>query len=312
MLKADEIVAQCSGRWFSIYEHFGIDVGIGLHQPCPLCQGVDRFRIERDGSAYYCNGCNPGTALTLVQKYLGITFPETLERIQKIIGGGHTIKMDTGQNNKMSEADVKKMLNKVWTESIPLTGDDPASKYLKSRGLILQPDNVRYCEKCYESDSKTFMPAMVCRIQNHEGKPVSLHRLYLGETGKADIEKPKKLMPGTEVLRGCAVRLFSPEDPRFEDGVLGICEGVETAMSAAQGQGIATWAAISSTILETWQPPKNIREVIIFGDNDTSFCGQKSAYLLANRLYLKDLIVTVQIPEERGTDWNDVLIKQKG
>ena len=305
MISVETLKQQCEGRWFGILSNLGINVRTdGRHEPCPICQGgIDRFRMERDGSGYYCNQCqkHAGDTISLIQRCLNIDFHEAMGKIQGVVGGCGMEKIESEKTY-----DVKKMLNKVWTESMPLTGDDPVIKYLKSRSIKLVPDNVKFHKSCYEPDTQKSYPAMIARVQNHEGKPVSLHRLYLGETGKADIEKPKKLMPGTEVLRGCAVRLFSPEDPRFEDGVLGIAEGIETAMSAAQGQGIATWAAISSTIMESFEPPESIKEVIIFGDNDANFTGEKAAYTLANKLYLKDLIVDVMIPNQVG-DFNDVL-----
>jgi len=59
-----------------------------------------------------------------------------------------------------------------------------------------------------------------------------------------------------------------------------------------------------------FKPPKEYRKIKIFGDNDDNFAGQKAAYILANKLYLDDLVVDVEIPEERG-DWNDFLMEQQ-
>ena len=304
----DNLKRDARGRWYGILTTLGIPENYltKKHGPCPLCRdGKDRWRWDDksgDGT-WFCSQCQPknsGDGISLVMKYCNIDFIEAMEKIQSVIGGCE--KMEPQKPKK----DPRNALNKVWSESVNLTPNDPVIKYLKSRSIKLVPDNVKFHKSCYEPDTQKSYPAMIARVQNHEGKPVSLHRTYLSETGKADIEKPKKLMPGTEVLRGCAVRLFSPEDPRFEDGVLGIAEGIETAMSAAQGQGIATWAAISSTIMESFEPPESIKEVIIFGDNDANFTGEKAAYTLANKLYLKDLIVDVMIPNQVG-DFNDVL-----
>jgi len=219
--------------------------------------------------------------------------------------------VDPDPKSTRKEKDPRIALNKIWSESQPLSGNDLATAYLRTRKIILTPENIRFCPSCYESDSKANFPAMIARVQNADGKPVSIHRTYLDGTGKADIESPKKLMPGTEPLSGSAIRLFMPDGKVFEKDVLGVAEGIETAIAAAQLFRIATWACVSSSIMVGWIPPKEYRRIVIFGDSDSSFTGQSSAYQLAKKLYLSDLVVSVEIPDERG-DWNDVLIENSG
>jgi len=231
-------------------------------------------------------------------KYLNIGFPEAIKKIQSIVGGCEKMP------DKKPAPDPRPRLNKVWSASTLLTGGDPVSKYLHSRGIVLLPDNVRYCAKCYNKELGSEIPALIARIQNKEGKPVSLHRIYL-----QDVSPKKKLMTGTESLNGCAIRLFMPGG-LFKGDVLGIGEGLETCIAAAQIFFIATWSCLNSTILESFEPPENIRKIVIWADNDASFTGQKSAYVLANKLYKKDLIVSVETPLKAGTDWNDVLLEK--
>ncbi|WP_246102645.1 toprim domain-containing protein [Methylobacterium terricola] len=85
------------------------------------------------------------------------------------------------------------------------------------------------------------------------------------------------MIPGT-IPAGAAIRLFD------HGPVLGIAEGVETALAAASLFGILCWAAINSTLLAKWEPPPNVETVIVFGDSDASFAGQAAAYALAHRL----------------------------
>jgi len=115
-------------------------------------------------------------------------------------------------------------------------------------------------------------------------------------------------MTATEPLVGSAIRLFQPGG-QFEDGVLGVAEGIETACSATQLNGIATWAVISTSIMAGFEPPKGIHRIVIFGDNDANYAGQKAAYTLANKLFVAGLLVEVEIPPEIGADWNDVCVK---
>lgn len=91
---------------------------------------------------------------------------------------------------------------------------------------------------------------------------------------------------------------------------LGIAEGVETAMSAAQLFEVPVWAALSSGGLIKWRPPSTVRNVIVFGDNDSSFAGQAAAFALAHKLRIEGLHVDVRIPDEEG-DWNDVVAGER-
>jgi putative DNA primase/helicase len=299
----DAIKAAARGKWRGIYEHFGIDVGNGKHGPCPACSNSnpksDRFRYDdKHGNGdYYCNGCGAGDGISLVQKVTGMQFIEVMKTIAEIIG-----EVDPDPKKTRSEKDPRIALNKVWTSSNPIQPKDPVLSYLRSRKINLEPKNVRYCPSCFEPDTKENLPAMVARIQSKDGKPVSIHRTYL-----ADIDKKKKLMPGTEPLSGSAIRLFEPGGI-FEKDILGIAEGIETAMSATQLFRIATWATISTSIMVGFKPPKGYRKFTIFADNDANHAGQKAAHILANKLYLDGYLVKVETPEIVG-DWNDVLIE---
>jgi putative DNA primase/helicase len=210
---------------------------------------------------------------------------------------------ETPKNGK--EYDKKESLNKLWKSSKKLYGSDPVSKYLHTRGLVLTPDYVRFCPECYESETKTKMPAMVAMMVGQDGKPLTIHRTYLNGNGKADIKSPKKLMPGVSNLVGGAIRLFKPEE-----STIGIAEGIETAIAATQLSSIPCWAAISSSMLKGFIPPDGIRKVVVFADNDASFTGQAAAYHLANRMYVSGLVAEVLIPEI-GKDFNDYLLSSK-
>lgn len=310
MIDVKELETRCVGRWFGLYDHFGIDVGNCQHKSCPICGDggkgklSDRFRIEKDGSGYFCSQCQPGTGFTLIMKHLGINFQEVLKRVNEVINGGYT-KVDTPQTtNKMSIDDVKKMLNDLWTSSKPLAGSDHACKYLHSRGLVLQPENVRFCEECYESETKTKMFAMVARIVNKDNRPMALHRTYLQSDifAKAEIKSAKKMTPTIDTLVGCSVRLFPPKNKTII-----VCEGVETGIACNQIFDEGVHACLSSTIMEGYEPPSGIRKIIICGDSDANFTGQKSAYKLANRLHNKDFLVEVRLPEIFGNDFADEL-----
>ena len=83
--------------------------------------------------------------------------------------------------------------------------------------------------------------------------------------------------------------------------------GIETAFAAAILFGLPVWAALNAGALEKWQPPKDARRIVIFGDNDENFTGQRAAFSLAQRLIREGFEAEVRVPDLIGHDWNDVL-----
>lgn len=308
-LEVDHVKSAARGSWLSIFDSLGISVPLppGNHGPCPICRaGVDRMRLDKDTTdgGWFCGQCSPhaGDGIALVQRSLCLDFATTLSKISEIVGSGSAF-IDESREEK--KTDAKKRLNELWQSSVKLNGGDPVAKYLLARGLVLQPKFVRYCAQCYESETKTKMPAMVAMFVGSDGKPVTIHRTYLSGNQKAELKSPKKIMPTVGVMNGGAVRLFDPAD-----GTLGIAEGIETAIAANQVVGIPTWAALNAGLLAAWVPPDEVRRVVIFGDSDVNFTGQRAAYELANRIHA-DRIVEVEFPPD-GKDWNDYLLKTKG
>jgi putative DNA primase/helicase len=141
-------------------------------------------------------------------------------------------------------------------------------------------------------------PALMALVTGPDGKGVTLHRTYLQDSRKAPVPSPKKLMPG-KPIKGAAIRLHPAGD------VLGVAEGIETALAARQLFNVPTWSCISAAGIESFIPPKEVRKVIIFGDNDVSGTGQAAAWALAKRLIAAGMPVEVRLPKQIGTDWAD-------
>jgi putative DNA primase/helicase len=138
---------------------------------------------------------------------------------------------------------------------------------------------------------------------------VNLHRTYL-ENG----EKAKWVSPGEELAAAACRRLMPgglPPDAAIRlaehEGVLGVAEGIETALAVMRDFGMPCWSLINSTHMGRWLVPSGLRELHIFGDNDPKFGGQAAAYRLAHRAaVLRDgPRVVPHIPEKAGTDWAD-------
>lgn len=298
MIDFNRVKRDSVGKWPEIFFQLRVAVGHGEHRPCPACGGKDRFRFDdKDGrGTWFCNQCGAGDGIALLKRTMGLSYADSIRRIADIIGH---IDYPVEGKPKSSKMDPRQLLNAVWRSSQPLTGDDLVTKYLRSRGLVMAINDARFCPECYESDTKTKMPAMVALVRNVYGKPVTIHRTFLDGFEKAKIREPKKLMPCIEKLNGCAIRLFDVAE------TVGVAEGIETAIAARQLFDVPTWATVSSTIMESFEPPAGIRRIIIFSDCDSNYSGQAAAYKLAKRLYNKDYIVEVQLPE--FGDWADQL-----
>ena len=304
MIDYNRIKEDAIGRWHGIFSGLGIDVGDGRHQGCPICgTGKDKFRFDdKEGKGtWFCNSCGAGDGWLLIQKKMGISFKESIEEVGKIIGSCEV-------NKAPKEATITpEALRKIFMSSIPISWKDIAGKYLKKRGLNKISPMLRYTSKCWESETKKNQHAMLAVFTGCDNQAVTMHRTYLTDNSeKIKIKSPKKILPSLKKMTGGAVRLFP-----FESGVLGIAEGIETAIAASQDISIPVWAALSSTLLESFEPPKNIDSLIIIADNDANFAGQKAAYALAHKMAIKGINVKVYVPEFIGNDWLDVVNRQK-
>jgi putative DNA primase/helicase len=296
-----------AGRWRGILLGLGMDERTlsGKHGPCPLCGGRDRFRFDDKGGkgTYFCSGCGAGDGVRLAMGLTGLDFKETAQQIERLAG----VVQPLAGKAERTDGDKLAALRRVWRESKPIHRGDEAEQYLLGRGLRLHdlPESIRvHSALRYRDDEhQGTYPAMLATITAPDGRAVSLHRTYLQEARKAPVATPKKLMQGLP-LSGAAIRLTAVSD------VLGIAEGIETALAAFELFEVPVWSCVSAQGIESFEPPEGVREVIVFSDHDANFAGQAAAYRAAHRLKLKGFGVEVIVPPEQG-DWLDELNRRK-
>jgi putative DNA primase/helicase len=294
------------GRWPGILTAVGIAPSFLTRKngPCPVCPGGrDRWRfLDTDGSgSWICTHCGSGGGVDLVMKFTGMPFKHVAEFIEGIIGDVNV----TTARIERDERHTRAGLNALWKEARPVRSRDATDLYLCSRGMILDayPSALRTgIIRYYSDDASSRFPAMLAMVTAPGGKPTTIHRTYLSTDGrKAPVDKPKKLYssPG----KGSAIRLATPAR------VLGIAEGIETAISASILFKVPVWAVLCASGIEKFEPPDVVEHLIIFADNDVNHVSQTAAYALASRLSGR-IGVDVHIPKKPGTDWNDVLVEQ--
>ncbi len=295
-----DIHEQTQGRWRGILSQFGMSQKelSGKHGPCPICQaGRDRFRFDdkQGRGTWFCNSCGAGSGIDLVMKLRGWDFKKAVQEVRPLVG------MATAEQPKagLSDHAKRKLRQELWQASRPVSKGDMADRYLAGRGVdqAVYPASLRFTECCRYSSDQSF-PAMVAAVQDDLGQGVSLHRTFLKDADKAPVDSPRMLMPGS-IPNGSAVRL-SVAGP-----VLGIAEGIETALAASDLFGVPVWAALNAGLLSEWEPPQGVEEVVIFGDNDSSYTGQAAAYQLARRMARKKIEAHVKIPTVVDSDWSD-------
>lgn len=302
------IHVRANGRWEGILASFGIPQPIlnrRKHHPCPWCGGKDRFRFtDQNGTgAFLCGQCGKKSPVDVLMKAKGWDFATAVQEIERVMGAVKpTIRRDISDW-------LLKQKRELWNASQPIETGDFVDRYLRRRGIAMKrfPSALRKVAAMEHVDDggvQTMHPGLVARVRAPSGEDVSLHRTYLSERGeKASVEGVRKVMAGT-IPPGSAVRLYEATGE-----VLGIAEGLETALAASMLFRVPVWSALNSNLLEKWEVPVGIREVIIFGDNDLKYGGQAAALALAHRLAVKagGPSVRIEIPSTSGTDWNDVL-----
>lgn len=299
----EKIRDRALGRWAGILAAIGVPVAAltSKHGPCPMCGGKDRFRFDnKDGKGtFYCSQCKAGDGVQFVMKFLGLDFKAAAVEIEKHIGAAP---IATKKKKDLTPGEKRAALDRLWRSSVEISNDDPVARFLALRGLgDRYPDALRYSARTKFSDDGSFRPAMLAALVDVDGNPINIHRTFLTLDGrKAEVGEPRRMMPGA-FPDGAAIRLAP------HGHILGIAEGIETALAATILFGVPCWSAVNSTGLEKWVSPAGVSEVVIFGDNDPKFGGQAAAFTLAHRLAVKGLVVRVQIPTAVGADWNDIL-----
>ena len=313
--QADQIKRAACGNYRAILESAGVGSESldARNKPCPWCGGVDRFSFtDRYGNGdSYCRHCGHHDGLDLLRLHKNCSFAEALRFVADYL---HISFYESSSvvKTKHSEDLLEDKVQKLWSSAKPIINDDYAAQYLRSRGINGEfPDSLRFIDELsytekdnnQESWTESVYSALIAEISDADGKRINLQRIYLDKGRKADVKVAKKVLG--KGLSGGAFRLGEVG----EDGVLGLAEGVETALSASQLFKVPVWSVLSAFNFKNFTPPEGIKKIIVFADNDKNFVGQREAYAAAASLSQKypGLSIEVRIPSAGGTDWNDEL-----
>lgn len=338
-LESGPVREAARGRWVVLLQALAPELELALarpgrHVPCPVHGGRDGFRLFKDVEASgggICNTCGAKPdGFSLLRWLKGWSFPQALEAVDAALGGTRSAEFSADRlplpavakpaRTAQEDAQIRKRIETVWAETLDWqdASAKPMRDYLARRGLDTQVldgvDALRFHPGLRHHDEEgrcggTF-PAMVATVSDPEGRPVTLHRTYLDESGrKAPVENPRRMMPvpADRQVLGAAIRL-GPSGPVVE-----LAEGIETALAVRQATGLPVWSAVNAALLAAFDPPPGTAKVRIWCDLDRNGVGGEAALRLARRLEPNGIEVECMPPpdslpwESKGVDWLDVL-----
>jgi hypothetical protein len=187
----------------------------------------------------------------------------------------------------------------IWDSAVPLAGT-PAEGYLASRGIFIASDALRFHPRTPIGRGRNvrFRPALIAAVRLG-GRVIGIQRIFLD--AEASCLAPDLLDAKLTLGRPLAgAVMLQPPGP-----ILGLAEGVETALSAAILLGIPVWAALGNERLHQIALPPVMERLILLPDNDA---GGRLGERRAREAYLRDdrHIDTIW-PWGDENDWNDVL-----
>jgi putative DNA primase/helicase len=308
-LSAHDVHVLIANRWSEILERLGIEDSFlnGRHGPCPMCGGRDRWRFSnyRGRGDWICNGCGSGDGFDLLQRVLGWGFAEAIRAVidAAALRNVGTPQRSTLKRFELQPAQPSERIRRLLRESLAPSSVFDVVKYLRSRRVWPLPDRCvlrAHPEVDYFDDDGVWsgrFPALLAPITDIDGELVSLQATWLHRGRKLVDHDARKTLGRLTARRGCAVRLAPATD------VLGVAEGVETALAAMRLHHIPTWATTGAPLLGRFEPPVTVERLVIFADRNDA--GRRAAEALRDRFGRCD--VEVRTPDH-AKDWNDVLI----
>jgi putative DNA primase/helicase len=316
MMRADEIHARLANSWPQVLMQLGIAESTlqNKHGPCPACGGKDRFRFDnkRGRGDYICGQCGAGDGFKLLERVHGWPFSEARKRVIEAAGfseGGTSRPALVPVRPAHAEilglaATPSERVHRLRRDRCSIENCDDAVDYLASRGLWpLPPDCTLKAhatvEYWHEGARVGRYPAIIADVVDVAGELVTCHVTYLHHRNKIADYEPRKILNAMTARTGCAVRLM----PATE--ILGIAEGIETALAASVLNGIPVWAALNTSLLSKFEPPPGVLRLRVFADRDEA--GLAAATHLMERLQGR-VALEIRIPTAPAKDWNDVLL----
>lgn len=193
---------------------------------------------------------------------------------------------------------------RIWDEARPLSGT-PAEIYLRRRRIALLPRALRFHPRTPlgSGDEVDFRPAMIAALHDgglhDEGRFVAIQRTFFDRVDARrarDLADPRMTLGRPDL----AAVMLAPAT-----SILGLAEGVETALSAMILFGVPVWATLGSERLHQIAIPARVSRLVLFADNDVA--GEIGVAHAMDAYARPERTIEVELPPPGFKDWNDVL-----
>lgn len=292
---------------------------------CPFhAEKSPSFYVVPNKGMFHCFGCGAhGTAIDYLCRTRNLTFVEAVRELLELPQQREARPAPARQQPVVAgEADDLDQVHKILDGCAPVTRASPASVYLATRGVdwrqpALLEHPALYCHEIHRA-----LPALVAPIADSTGVITALQRIWCADKvwfdggdplvttldgkglarapdGRALLQIRKKTLGH---MGDGAVRLLPA------DLLLGIAEGVETALAAARLFSLPVWAACGGGRMGRVWVPAFVERLIIFGDSGDN--GRQ----LAERAVAEHAphrACEAIFPEPQFGDFNDALLARE-
>ena len=201
------------------------------------------------------------------------------------------------QTPDQAAARKRRFAQAIWRAAAPVAGTlgEVYLRHRRIRGPL--PDCLRFLDRHPHLTRVTAHPALIAAVQDVSGAVIAIQRTWLAAdgSGKAALEPAKA---GLGPMDDGAVRL------RPAARLIGLAEGVETALSAAELFGLPVWASLGANRLGQVKLPEICSDVVIFADDGAS--GLEQARQAARVLGRQGRTVHIERPPRGFGDFNDL------
>lgn len=327
-----EMKRRMQGRWLSAFNALAPALSqavsqVGQNVPCPISGGTDGFRLFKDAN-FTGGGVKQSErvipeGIDMLMWVNNWSFPEAYDALLEWLDGnsvqpGPIYLPDT---KPMDETALRAWLNRIWREALPLdhTLSYPARAYFSYRRVLRSASAARdirfHPNLNYKGKGGILLgtyPAIICLVRNNNGAPVGIHRTFITKGGlKVELgegRKARKLSPTvSKETKGRLIRTSSPVN-----GILGVAEGLETALSVYEARSFPVWSGLSNTMLQSFVPPSGVHTVLNFLDKDRNKASENSAVIVQKNLSARGIRVINLLPpapildtDPKGVDWAD-------
>lgn len=275
----------------------------------PTARG-DLFDLWR-----YVRGGSPHDAVMGYKSFAGLVDADPNTKV--VVNNGPS-KEELERQEKEDIAKKMRTASWIWKNASPTDGREEGLKYLKGRGITIEPnpETVRFRTLSKADLEKmgitgkavpdTPVTSIIFKATNNKGQISAVQQILTTNGVKANKNNPE--LENVKRTNGNLIGASVLLGEIGEDGKMIMAEGPETALSLHQATGIATMITLGTSNYTNVFIPKSVKTLIIATDMDKSGVGLGAALKAAQHWSRHGIEnVGIAIPRTEDGDFNDIL-----